>query len=311
VRKPNFLFIGPDKTGSSWMYCLLKQHPHCYVPVCKDIYFFDRYYHHGMDWYLTFFQDATAEHRAIGELSHHYLFSSTAAERIQTHFPDVKLITCLRHPVERSFSHYLYMIRSGRTQESFETALQNYPEILENSFYAPPLQTYFKHFPAAQIKVLWFEDLQRDAVLFAKELFTFLDIPFLLDLPYDQRVLAASQPRNFLVAKFLKQGANLAREMGLTGWVGRLKHSSLTQRLYLAYAPAERPQMQWETACYLLEVFRQDMERLEQLLQLDLAHWLRVEQIKSVQHPQAFIRDGSQLPHKTDLVPPIPTRTMP
>jgi hypothetical protein len=203
------------------------------------------------------------------------------------------------------------MIRSGRTQESFETALQNYPEILENSFYAPPLQTYFKHFPAAQIKVLWFEDLQRDAVLFAKELFTFLDIPFLPDLPYDQRVLAASQPRNFLVAKFLKQGANLAREMGLTGWVGRLKHSSLTQRLYLAYAPAERPQMQWETACYLLEVFRQDMERLEQLLQLDLAHWLRVEQIKSVQHPQAFIRDGSQLPHKTDLVPPIPTRTMP
>ena len=80
--KPNFLFIGPDKTGSSWLYQILRGHPECHVPELKDIYFFDRFYARGLDWYLSLFDSAAPGARAVGELSHDYLFSPAAAERI-------------------------------------------------------------------------------------------------------------------------------------------------------------------------------------------------------------------------------------
>ena len=117
--EPNFLYIGPDKSGSTWMYNILSQHPECYVPTIKDIYFFDQFYYKGIDWYLSFFKDASHNYKAVGELSHDYLYSKKAAERIFFHYPKVKLITCLRNPIDRTFSNYLFLIRNGITKLSF------------------------------------------------------------------------------------------------------------------------------------------------------------------------------------------------
>src|SRR5437868_1940103 len=140
--KPTFLFIGPDKSGSTWLSEILRQHPACFVPPLKDIYFFDRYYDRGLSWYLSQFDGAPASARAVGELSHDYLFSTQAADRIRNDLSGVSLLVCLREPVERTFSHYLYMVRSGRTTESFEDALEHFPELVENSRYATHLRTY-------------------------------------------------------------------------------------------------------------------------------------------------------------------------
>ena len=92
--KPNFLFIGPDKSGSTWLYEILRQHPECYVPPIKDIYYFDKHYERGLNWYLSFFKHAELTHKAIGELSHDYLFSKTATDRIANDFPNIKMIFC-------------------------------------------------------------------------------------------------------------------------------------------------------------------------------------------------------------------------
>lgn len=292
------------------MYELFKQHPHCYVPVCKDIYFFDRYYNRGLDWYLSFFKEATTAHTAIGELSHHYLLSEEAAGRIQVHLPKVKLIVCLRHPVERAFSHYLFMIRSGRTQESFERVLQTYPEVLHHSFYAENLKAYQERFPASQIKILLFQHLQHDPIFFARELFEFLEIPFIPTLSYEQRILAASQPRNFLLAKLAKQGASYARELGLTDWVGRFKYSALAKLLYRPYRPTERPKMAWATACKLLDLFRSDIEAVEQLTGFDLTIWLSMERLQSMSQMPETTVDGRQPLHRMDRDRPAPTRIM-
>jgi hypothetical protein len=272
--KPNFLFIGPDKTGSSWMYEVFKQHPNCYVPQCKDIYFFDRYYSRGLDWYFLFFQDADTSHLAVGELSHDYLFSPIAARRIKNDLPDVKLLTCLRHPVDRTFSHYLFMIRSGRTQESFESALENYPELINNSLYYKHLNEYFNCFEKQQIKVLLFQDLKIDSVQFSKQIFDFLNVPFVADINYSQEVLSASKPRSFAIARLAKTGANLARDLGFTNTLGRVKQSKLTRFLYKPLSSKEKPKMTTDTVTYLLKAFRQDTLLLQDLLQTDLSDWL-------------------------------------
>lgn len=275
---PNFLFIGPDKTGSSWMYAILKQHPQCYVPQCKDIYFFDRYYNRGLEWYFSFFKESDSSHLAIGELSHDYLFSEEVAKRIKADLPNVKLMTCLRHPVERTFSHYLFMIRSGRTQEPFEVALKNYPELINNSLYYKHLSQYLKYFSKEQLKILLFQDLKSDPKHFAKQIFDYLDVPFIETLNYEQEVLGASRPRVFMLAQLAKSGANLARDLGLATLVGQVKQSNITKILYTPFKAGEKPRMAANTATELLNIFREDTLQIQALLETDLSSWLTYRQ---------------------------------
>ena len=46
--KPNFIYIGPDKAGSSWLHEVLISHDGIFMPPAKDLYFFDRYYDRGL-----------------------------------------------------------------------------------------------------------------------------------------------------------------------------------------------------------------------------------------------------------------------
>lgn len=270
---PDFLFIGPDKTGSSWLYELLRAHPQCYVPECKDLYFFDRHYGRGMEWYGSLFGEAPGGAKVVGELSHDYLFSEAAAERIRRELPRVRLIASLRNPAERTFSHYLYMIRSGRTRLPFREALEKFPELIGNSLYHKHLSRYFERFDAAQIKVLWFDDLKDNPRQFGEECLDFLGLDLRHGFDYRTKVREASSPRSYWLAKVLKTGANAARAMRMERLVGAVKHGLLARLLYRPYAQGEKPVLDAETRAHLDAVFADDIARLERLLNVDLSHW--------------------------------------
>jgi hypothetical protein len=276
--RPNFLFIGPDKCGSSWLFEVLRQHHQCYVPACKDIYFFDRYYERGLGWYLSFFGSASNGAQAIGELSHDYLFSALAAERIKRDLPEVKLLTCLRNPVERTYSHYTYLVRSGMTREPFALALEHFPQLIRNSLYDKHLLEYFKRFDRRQIKILFFDDLQLDPESFAASVLQFLNLPFLEGIDYHKQVRPASRPRNFVLARMVKLAANLARDSGFPKLVGSIKHSRLTFLLYKPYSFNGRPSIDPVTRSRLEGVFRPTIEHLQDMLEVDLSRWLTQQQ---------------------------------
>lgn len=272
--QPTFIFIGPDKSGSSWLYEILRKHPECYVPPIKDIYFFDRHYNRGLNWYLSFFKDAPNESKAIGELSHDYLFSFDVAKRIHHDLAGVKLLTCLRNPVERTFSHYLFMQRSGKTLLSFEEAMETFPELINNSLYHKHLSAYFSCFEPSQIKVLFFEHLEIDPAAFAREVFDSLGLCFDRNIDYYKKVLPASWPRSFLLARIAKLGANASRRIGMEKLVGMLKRSPLVKLLYIPYKSEDKPRIETESASKLISIFRDDVLCLQNLLQTDLSHWL-------------------------------------
>lgn len=263
--RPSFLFIGPDKAGSSWLHYVLSQHPDCYVPPAKDLYFFDRHYARGWAWYEAHFRDAGTR-RVVGELSHDYLFSPEAARRIAADLPRARLVTILREPVERSFSHYLYMIRSGRTRVPFEQALRDHPELVRNSLYARHLAPYLELFGRERLGVFWFDELQRDPERLARRICAFLDLPWREGLEVHRKVRAAAQPRSFVLARLAKRGANLARQAGLAGLVGRVKHSALADLLYRTYPPQAMPQVAPHTRAALQQEFAPDLARLARLL---------------------------------------------
>ena len=75
--------------------------------MAKDLGFFDQQYWRGIDWYASFF-NVKEKVKAIGEISHNYFLSEETAQRIYEHLPEAKIICCLRDPVERTVSAYIY-----------------------------------------------------------------------------------------------------------------------------------------------------------------------------------------------------------
>ena len=63
--------------------------------------------------------------KAIGEPSHSYLYEVGAAAEIRRYVPEAKLVAILRNPIDRAYSHFLHMVRSGTEPlDNFAQALQ-------------------------------------------------------------------------------------------------------------------------------------------------------------------------------------------
>jgi sulfotransferase family protein len=270
---PTFLFIGADKTGSTWLHRILLAHPRCFVPPCKDIYFFDRYFERGFEWYASFFRKTPADATAIGELSHDYLYSEAAAERIATLLPGVRLVVFLRNPVERTFSEYLYLVRSGLTRLPLREALEQFPEAVDHSRYAQHLEPYFDRFDRSQIGTFLTEDLRADPRAFAAGVLAHLGLDFVEQLAYEDHVLPAGKPRSAVLARLARGASTLTRDLGFPGLVGRVRESTLARLLYVPYSESERPRLSDSDRDWLWAQLGDDLPRLEQLLGRDLSCW--------------------------------------
>lgn len=267
---PNFLYIGPDKAGSTWIHRVLSWHPMIFMTPVKDIYFFDRYYARGFKWYLKHFSGVKDE-LVIGEVSHDYLYSLEACERIAENLPDVKLMVCLREPIERAFSSYLHLLKHGAIKCNFEEAIEKEPSLIEHGMYAEYLHRYIEIFGKKRICVAVFDELRQDPNGFAKGLFGYLGVNS-HDLPEEllSRTLPAARPRSALLANFVKHMAVTTRELGLTWIVGRVKAMNWLQYLlYVPYTETERPIPNPDMVGSLKELYKKDIRNLDSLLNTD------------------------------------------
>jgi hypothetical protein len=282
ARLPNFLFIGPDKAGSTWLHAVLMTHPQALLPAAKDLYFFDRYYGRGLDWYAGHFSGGTAADLVVAEVCHDYLFSPVAAERILATLPDVRLMVCLREPVARAFSSYLHMLRHGLTDLDFVTALKTIDELLDHGAYARHLEPYQRLFGRDRIYLAVFDDLQADPQRFLDELTDWLGIAH-HELSAEEREprREASRARNVVLARLVKRSALLARDMRLDRLVGKLKSSRHVERLL--YTPLkERPEISPEAAAMVQAVLAADLELFDETYGLGLRerwHWPRADDL--------------------------------
>jgi Sulfotransferase domain len=144
---PTFLIIGAQRAGTTSLFRYLLAHPDVAGPSggdsavwwVKETHFFDEKYAKGVDWYRSFFPlEATRRRRRkrghdlqAGEATPYYMFHPAVPARAAATLPDVRLIALLRDPVERAYSHYQMMSRTGREKLSFEEALAAEPERLE------------------------------------------------------------------------------------------------------------------------------------------------------------------------------------
>lgn len=275
---PNFIVIGPGKAGTSWLFQVFAAHPEICTSSAKETIFFDSEYHRGLNWYAKFFRrcDADQQPHAVGEVSNTYIFSEEAPGRIREHFPEMKLLSTLRNPVERAFSHYLFERRNANVSGTFEEALQQRPDFLSRGCYNKHLTRYYDVFPAEQIKVLIYDDLKADNASFAGELFDFINVgPLPNPEILGKRVLGASEARNRLAAKFSVGAAHMIRAAGFPEVVTKIKNSVVSKMLFKPIDRENYPTMRPETKLRLCDYFRDDVTALSERLERDLvAQWL-------------------------------------
>lgn len=266
MARPNFVYIGAAKSGSTWLYNALLASGQVKFPGSKELYFFDKYYDRGLSWYESKFKDVPHDVRC-GEISHDYLYSEFSAERMHKDLPpESKIICFLRDPVDKCFSSYLFRVRNGLMTCSFKEALEKDPELLENVMYFKYL-IRFKELFGDRLRVFFYEDLSDDPNLFAKDVFHHLGLEFNEDYDFAKKINPASKPRSRLLAFIVKRGAGVARDVGLQRLISIVKNSRLVSALlYKKLSSDERPKPSPDEVELVVSKVKKDVLSLDVLL---------------------------------------------
>ena len=263
---PEFLYIGTSKAGSTWLFNALSRHPDVFLPSNKGLYYFDAHFDRGEEWYVEQFRGSDAS-LARGEVSHSYLSSPEAPERIRAKAPLVRLLVCLREPVDRAFSDYLDLRKNQQFEGSFESALEHYPRLVDRGRYATHLRRYLEVFPREQLLVQLFDDLKADPQAYADDVFDFLGVPRQVLPPSELRSrMPAGVPRSRAAASAAKSASQLVKRLGLRRFRSRVKRSArMRQALYRPYTD-DKPTIDPATAARLRETFAGEVAELDAML---------------------------------------------
>lgn len=210
-NKPDFLIIGAQKCGTTWLWQVLKQHPGTDLRNDKEIQFFSssKTYRKGKDWYYRHFQD-TDPTKVNGEASTNYFYDRvlidnitiddtlpTIPELVYGELPAAKIILILRNPVQRAISAYYHHLQRRRfsLKLTFFEAAEKNPQLkmIERGYYSKPLKAWLDVYPGKNFLCLIFEmDVISSPLMTVNKLYSFLDldldyIPKFIDIPINKR----------------------------------------------------------------------------------------------------------------------------
>jgi hypothetical protein len=304
---PNFLIIGAAKCGTTALYNQLNQHPQIYMSPVKEPRFFalegekpdfrgpadrwgiNRCPFTDIEAYRALFRDASGE-KIIGEASTLYLYSQKAPERISHHVPDAKLVAVLRNPVERAYSAFMFMVRDGREPLSdFVRALREEeariagnwgPEYhyKRRGFYHSQLKRYFDRFDRGRIQVYLYEDFKSDPAGVARSIFRFLDVDddFTPNVSAKHNVSGIPKSETLQSLYLLLRRPNPLKTALKPLFPAKLRRRTRARALGSIQSRnlAKPPLMSPEIRAELSEAYREDILKLQELLQKDLSGWL-------------------------------------
>jgi hypothetical protein len=165
LRLPDFLGIGAQKAGTTWLHQNLARHPDVYFPPGrKEIRFFDARFHLSVREYAALF--APAGGRRAGDITPNY--GALRAGRIRfVHrlMPRARLVLILRNPIERAWSHAVMDLATtpGRPLEQVPAweleAHFRASGSLRNGRYGAMLDRWLAVYPREQLLLAFFEEI--------------------------------------------------------------------------------------------------------------------------------------------------------
>ncbi|KPQ39004.1 MAG: Sulfotransferase domain [Phormidium sp. OSCR] len=231
---PNFLGIGAQRSGTTWLDAMLRSHPQIGMPRdTKELMFFDcKYKSLDIKAYQSFFNGCSYSiHKSIGEITPGYLWTSPFNSGIyefnedRVNIPqrvhndlgsDVKLLVVLRDPVKRAISAYLHHLSKNRinVKDSILDIGKRFG-ILHMGFYSKHLFHWMKHYPTDCFDISIHENILEDREGYLKRTFDFLGVAKNYEvvginknygkrLPYkktDDGILVNQNKQDYLVVK--------------------------------------------------------------------------------------------------------------
>jgi hypothetical protein len=174
--KPNFIVAGGMRCATGWIRQCLKEHPDIYMAT-KEPHYYDRNYEKGIDWYQSFFEDYQGE-QVIGEKTATYLHYPSSSENIIETNPDMKIIICLRDPVERMFSHYSMFAETDNAlrETGFIGSVKPDTDFVIWSRYAEQVKRYQEIVPSENLTFVIYEEKDADPMGFIQNLYNFIGV---------------------------------------------------------------------------------------------------------------------------------------
>lgn len=272
-KKPDFIGIGAQRSGTSWLYNCLIEHPDVYMPR-KEVHFFDDKYDRGVEWYFSLF-GACTDGQLCGEITPDYMFDKGALEKLSASCGTSKLIIILREPLSRAYSAFSLFRSHGQFNDwSFQEAIDKEPFILSQSLYAEQLETVYALFDKKQVFVGLYDDIKHAPNDFYRDVCQFLEIdtefsPVSLKQIKNSSAFSSSQT-SFNLPK-IQQIIERSFFSGLFKW---LKSTSLFGHFKSWLISIDTKKSETITISEnVLEKVLEDIDKLECKINKDLGSW--------------------------------------
>jgi len=285
--KIDFVGIGASKSGTTWLGHALEEHPQICVSEPKEVHFFnDRlafrtflkpHYRRGIRWYRKFFNHCTSD-KLKGEITNHYGLDPVAAQRIKELNPHIKIMLCMRNPVDRIWSHYQFAkYFEGKEDRPIEKAIREEEEYILMSKYYNMISLYLRYFSKEQFFFIWFEDIQKRPGELLSEVFSFLGVdPTFRPATMYKKSNPARISRITSLQTMIRRINYVLIAIGLSGMIKRLKMAGLGDFvLKVNSRPLEKTSIPDHIKNYIIDQVREDVHQLEKLTGKNLGHWLQ------------------------------------
>lgn len=266
MRQIDIFHIGPQKAATTWVYRCLKEHPQICCPPKDSVHYYDIHYERGSHWYENHFSHAEPS-QLLFDPTPSYIRSPIAIRRMASDNPKAKIVICIRHPVERAFSHYWHEKKKKRINYAFDEVLQNYDLFsswVEPGLYAEHLKRIMQYFPQEQILCQLFDDLGRDPQAFLEQLTSFLGIERSFSPAVLKKRVNVAGYRRTLLGTCLGVANRVLERFGVG--VDRVP-TLLTGKS--EYQRGISPELHDS----ILRICKSDIEELERILSIDLSRW--------------------------------------
>ena len=234
IIPPFALFVGPTKSGTTWIHAYLESRGDVAVPAqMKETFFFDKVYERGFDWYEGLFPPAT-DTRLRVEVAPSLFHKPVACERALRHVPHAKIICTVRDPFDRAVSHYFHYRKRGAPSSTLAEMAETYPDVIEAGLYARHAPRWEEAFGRDRVHYLPYRMLRDDPEGFCKALCAVLEIDYIAPDPAlsGEQINAAKVPRNLVAARVAQSLSTGLRRHGAHRVVNLLKHVPIKRWLY-------------------------------------------------------------------------------
>jgi hypothetical protein len=164
----DFLGIGAQKAGTTWLYEMLRLHPDIAFPAGKEIHFWDQRHSRGVGWYKSLFRPSDSRSWKTGEITPAYaILPENRIRECREHFPDLKLVYLIRNPIERAWSSAKMALQRAEMEiheasdQWFIDHFRSQGSMLRGD-YENCLRNWYAAYPEDQLLVCSFDELRQD-----------------------------------------------------------------------------------------------------------------------------------------------------